>query len=65
MNFLQYSIFMSVVAWLQMIVILLNHSIILIREVKENCYNWLLLLEYLLYTVWYTGLVLFYAIIPT
>lgn len=64
MNFLQNSIYMAVIAWVQMVVILLNHTIILIREIKENCYNWLLLLEYSLYSAWYIGIVLFYAITP-
>lgn len=60
MNFLQYSIFMPILAWISLVTILINHSAIFVKEAKNSVSNYLLLAEYIALMIWYFGIMVFY-----
>jgi hypothetical protein len=60
MNFLQYSVFMPVMAWICLVTILINHAALFVKDAKNAIANYLLLAQYVTLIAWYFGIVVFY-----
>ena len=59
-NFLQYGIYHAVLAWVTLIWVIIMHSMVFAREIKEKLQNIAVLVYYGLIAIWFLGIVIFF-----
>ena len=60
MNFLIYGAFHSILAWVTLVCVLIQHSMGLVSEIKENMQNVGVAVYYLLIAIWFIGILYFF-----
>lgn len=60
MNFLQSSVMMTIMAWVTLVCVIVNHCFVFLKETGQKYHNNGLLVYYGLLMVWYISIVFFY-----
>jgi hypothetical protein len=60
MNFLQSSVMMTIMAWITLVCVIVNHCFVFLKETGQKYHNNGLLVYYGLLMVWFISIVFFY-----
>jgi hypothetical protein len=60
MNFLQSSVMMTIMAWITLVCIIVNHCFVFLKETGQKYHNNGLLVYYGLLMIWFISIVFFY-----